>query len=110
MDASGLGAGTQLLYVKLAIRRGDWSDLRKQGFDPTPTMKLLFLKGRERFLKWRERRDAEDAKEAAAEKFWFELEPGHWVRASSIEKAHSLVASMKDAGTVVYDFTTPRMG
>lgn len=95
VDASTWGAATQLLYVKLAIKRGDWSDLRRHGADPTPTMKLLFLKGRERYLAWRQRRDEEEDREAALPKEWFELEPGHWVLASSIEKARALAESLK---------------
>jgi hypothetical protein len=95
MDASMMGAATQLLYVKLAIKRGDWRDLHRQGAEPTPTMKLLFLKGREKYVAWRTRRDEEEAREEALPKEWFELEPGHWVRASSIEKARALAESLK---------------
>lgn len=97
MDASMMGAATQLLYVRLAIRRGDWRDLSRRGMEPTPTMKLIFLKGREKYLAWRARRDEEEAREEALPKEWFELEPGHWVRASSIEKARALADSIKPA-------------
>lgn len=95
-----MGAATQLLYVKLAIKRGDWRDLGRRGMEPTPTMKLLFLKGRPKFLAWRAKQDEDEAREEAIPKEWFELEVGHWVRASSIEKAHALVASFKSPETV----------
>lgn len=99
MDAALLGAGTQLLYVKLAIKRGDWTDLRRRGGEPTPTMKLLFLKGRERYLAWKKRRDEEEAREEALPKEWFELEPGHWVLASSLEKAREIYEMLKSPET-----------
>lgn len=95
MNASTLGAAAQLLYVKLAIKRGDWSDLRRYGMEPTPTMKILFIKGREKYLSWRARREVEQAFEDSLPKEWFEIEPGHFVRASSIEKARAFAESVK---------------
>jgi hypothetical protein len=90
-----MGAATQLLYVKLAIKRGDWSDLRRRGMEPTPTMKILFIKGREKYVSWRARREVERAFEESLPKEWFEIEPGHWVRASNIEKARAFAESIK---------------
>ena len=82
MNASNLGAASQLLYVKLAIKRGNWRDLQRHGAEPTPTMKLLFLKGREKYLAWCQRRDEEEDREP---KEWIEITPGHWVRGKLIE-------------------------
>jgi hypothetical protein len=95
MNASLWGAGTQLLYVRLAIKRGDWTDLRRRGAEPTPTMKLLFLKGRPKYVAWRKRKDEEEIREAALPKEWFELEPGHWILASSLEKAREIAEILK---------------
>lgn len=53
IDASGWGPETQILYVKLAIREGDWRSLK--GTKPTPKMQDLFVRGRARYLAWKER-------------------------------------------------------
>lgn len=90
-----LGAETQLMYVKFAAKEGNWRSLNRRGFEPTETMRRLFISMRAKYLEWKKRRDLEDAIEEAQPKFWFELEPGHWVRASSEEKARAFAESVK---------------
>lgn len=87
MDASNWSASMQLLYVKLAAKRGNWRDLDRHGLDPTEMMKRLYISMRAKYIQWKRRRDVEDELEAAIPKQWFEIEPGHWVWAKSEEAA-----------------------
>jgi hypothetical protein len=90
MDASTLGAAAQLLYVRLAAKRGNWRDLDRHGLEPTEMMKRLFISMRAKYIAWKRRRDAEDEIEAATPKFWFELETGHWVFEKNEEAAKGI--------------------
>lgn len=73
-------ASMQLLYVVLAAKNGDWRKLKHLGAEPTPTMKLLFLKARAKYLEWRARQDIRDELEAAMPKEWIEVSPGRWLQ------------------------------
>ena len=91
-DCANWSATTQLLYVSLAARHGDWRALLNRGFEPTDTMKRLFVRMRAKYLDWRKRKDMEEELEDALPKFWFEIEPGHWVMAKSEEAARKFAA------------------
>lgn len=82
----------QLLYVKLAAKRGNWRDLDRHGVEPTEAMKQLYISMRAKYIQWKRRRDAEDEIEAAIPKQWFELELGHWVFAKDEETARKFAA------------------
>jgi len=85
MRVDDCSAGFQLLYVVLAAKQGDWRRLKRLGGEPTPTMKLLFLKARAKYLEWRKRQDMRDELEAAMPKEWIEVSPGRWLQGKMID-------------------------
>jgi hypothetical protein len=93
IDAEDYTAELQIFYVKLAAMRGDWRAMR--GTQPTAAMKNYFVTARAKYLAWKRRRDEEDEREEQAPRFWFEIEPGHWVRGTSEESARAFLESMK---------------
>lgn len=92
-DESEKSPSLQAFYVKCAAQSGDWRAMR--GAKPTPKMLDLFVIARSKYLAWKHRRDEEEDIEASLPKFWFEIAPGHWVRASSEEKAFKISESLK---------------
>lgn len=90
MDASEWSADAQMMYLKLAARRGDWRDLRKLGVEPTETMKRLFIPMRAKRLDQTKKQDMREEFERAMPHEWFEVEPGHFVWAHSLERARAL--------------------
>lgn len=108
MDASEWPASVQLLYVKLAAKRGNWRDLARRGLEPTEMMKQIYISMRAKYIQWKRRRDTEDELEAAIPKQWFELTPGHWVRASSEESARKFTAEFSAASQTHGDLEDTR--
>lgn len=93
IDAEDYTAELQIFYVKLAAMRGDWRAMR--GTQPTAAMKNYFVTARAKYLAWKERREEQEQRDALLLKFWFEIEPGHWVRGTSEDSARAFSESMK---------------
>src|SRR5258706_4902163 len=93
IDAEDYPAALQIFYVKLAAMHGDWRAMR--GTQPTVAMKNYFVTARAKYLAWQKRRDEEEEREATLSKSWFEIEPGHWALATSLEAARAFTESMK---------------
>lgn len=105
----------QILYVVLAAKQGDWRRLKRIGaftrpptaMEPTPTMKLLFLKARAKYLEWRKRQDMRDELEAAMPKEWIEVSPGRWLQGKLID-AEPIAQSYEERIRFFHDIDTSK--